>query len=167
MDNKSDTRMDIIGDGFSLTRTKKKIFKSIAKTFPGYKLRRWLLRRCHYYIGDDVFLGEDLIIIDDLRDASPNLIIEDRAAVSPRVTLVLHSTPNWSKVADHVNSKKGKIIIKRDAWIGVGAVILPDIIIGEGAVVGANSVVIEDVPPYTVVGGVPAKKLKKVNISIR
>jgi acetyltransferase-like isoleucine patch superfamily enzyme len=63
-----------------------------------------------------------------------------------------------------VGSKKGKIVIEKDAWIGTGAVILPNITIGEFAIVGANSVVTKDVPPYTVVGGVPAKKLKTLDI---
>jgi len=147
-----------------ITMIKKKVFKYIAKISPGYGLRIWLLRKCNYHIGKQVYIGEDLIIIDDLKDSSTNLIIGDCASISPRVTLVLHTKPNWSKIADYVNSKKGKIIIEKDAWIGTGAVILPDITIGEGAVVGANSVVTKDVPPYTIVGGVPAKKIKTVNV---
>ena len=79
-------------------------------------------------------------------------------AISPRVTLVIHTQPNVSRIVDYVNSKKGKITIEKDAWIGTGVVILPDVTIGEGAVVGANAVVTKDVPPYTVVGGIPAKK---------
>lgn len=130
----------------------------------GYKLRIWLLRKCNYQIGQDVFIGEDLIVIDDLDDMSTILIVEDRVAISPRVTLVLYTVPNWSMIADYVGSKKGKIIIEKDAWIGTGAVILPDVKIGEGAVVGANSLVKRDVPPYTVVGGVPAKKISTLNV---
>ena len=143
---------------------KKRICKAIAKMSVGYKLRIWLLRKCNYQIGQNVFIGEDLIVIDDLVTTSPNLIIGDRAAISPRVTLVLHTVPNWSRIADYVNSRIGNIIIGDDAWIGTCAVILPDIRIGEGAVVGANSLVINDVPPYTVFGGVPAKKIKTVSV---
>ena len=140
---------------------RKRIFRAIAKMAVGYKLRTWLLRKCNYYIGEGVFIGEDLIVIDDLEDMSTNLVIEDRVAISPRVTLVIYAIPNWSRIADFVSSKKGKIIIEKDAWIGTGSVILPGVRIGEGAVVGANSVVRKDVPPYTVVGGVPAKEIKK------
>jgi len=148
----------------TITMIKKKAFKYIAKFSPGYAFRIWLLRKCNYKIGQNVFIGEDLIIIDDLRDIQTNLIIGDRASISPRVTLVLHTKPNWSKIADYVNSRKGKINIGQDAWIGTGAVILPDVHIGEGAVVGANSVVTSDVPPYTVVGGAPARKIKNVEV---
>lgn len=160
MKNGTTDRLYIIGDEFSLTRLKKKFLKTAVKILPGYKLRRSLLRKCNYHIGNDVFLGEDLIIIDDLRDDETNLIIEDRVAVSPRVTMILHSTPNWSKIADQVNSVKGKIVIKKDSWIGTGAVLFPNIIIGESSVIGANSVVTKNVPPYAVVGGVPAKLIK-------
>ena len=151
-------------NGVNFTMIKKKVFKSIAKISPGYKLRIWLLRGCNYHIGNKVYIGEDLIVIDDLKDETVRLNIGDRVAVSPRVTLVLHTEPNWSRIADYVNSRKGRIIIEKDAWIGTGSVILPDIRIGEGAVVGANSVVTKDVPPYTVVGGIPARTIKTVHV---
>ena len=143
---------------------RKKLFKAIAKMAVGYKLRIWLLRKCNYHIGEEVFIGEDLIIVDDLEENSTNLVIEDRVAISPRVTLVLYAVPNWSRIIDFVSWKKGNIFIEKDAWIGTGSVILPDVRIGEGAVVGANSLVRKDVPPYTVVGGVPAKELGTVSV---
>ena len=141
----------------------KKFFKALAKVAAGYKFRIFLLRRCNYYIGKDVFVGEDLIVIDDIEDMSTNLIIGDRVAISPRVTLVLYAVPNHSKIANIVGVKKGKIIIDNDAWLGTGSVIMPGVKIGEGAIVGANSLVRTDVPPFTVVGGVPAKKINIVN----
>ncbi len=133
---------------------------------PGRGIRVRLLRMCGYIIGDSVYIGEDFIIIDDLGDVPSefNLSIGDRAAVSPRVTFVLHTQPNESRIAPYVNSHKGSIAVCADAWIGTGAVILPNVTIGEGAVVGANSVVIRNVEPYTVVGGVPARKIKDVNV---
>jgi acetyltransferase-like isoleucine patch superfamily enzyme len=143
---------------------KKKLYKALAKMALGYKLRIWLLRRCNYLIGEQVFIGEGLLVIDDVESDAPNLVIGDRAAVSPRVTLVLHSVPNWSRIADHVNSVAGTIVIERDAWIGTGSVILPNVTIGEGAVVGANSLVRRNVPPYTIVGGVPAREIKKFKV---
>ena len=147
-----------------LMMLKKKIFKYIAKLSPGFGFRIWLLRKCNYEIGKKVYIGEDLIIVDDLKDPKKYLSIGDRVAISPRVTLVIHTQPNVSRIVDYVNSKKGKITIEKDAWIGTGVVILPDVKIGEGAVVGANAVVTKDVPPYTVVGGIPAKKISTVNV---
>lgn len=56
---------------------------------------------------------------------------------------------------------KGDIVIGNDVWIGYDAVILSGVKVGDGAIIGARAVVIKDVPPYTVVGGVPAKFIRK------
>lgn len=56
---------------------------------------------------------------------------------------------------------KGDIIIGNDVWIGYEAVILAGVTIGDGAIIGSRAVVTKDVPPYTIVGGVPAKPIKK------
>ena len=56
---------------------------------------------------------------------------------------------------------KGGITVGNDVWIGYEAVILSGVTIGDGAVIGARAVVTKDVPPYTVVGGVPAKPIRK------
>lgn len=56
---------------------------------------------------------------------------------------------------------KGDIIVGNDVWIGYEAVILAGVMIGDGAIIGTRAVVTKDVPPYTVVGGVPAKPIRK------
>ena len=56
---------------------------------------------------------------------------------------------------------KGDIIIGNDVWIGYETVILAGVTIGDGAIIGARAVVTKDVPPYTIVGGVPAKPIRK------
>ena len=56
---------------------------------------------------------------------------------------------------------KGDIVIGNDVWIGYEAVILAGVTVGDGAVVGTRAVVTKDVPPYTIVGGVPAKPIRK------
>ncbi len=58
-------------------------------------------------------------------------------------------------------NNKGDIIIGNDVWIGYEAVIMAEVKIGDGAIVGTRAVVTKDVMPYTVVGGVPAKQIKK------
>lgn len=56
---------------------------------------------------------------------------------------------------------KGDIVVGNDVWIGYEAVILAGVTIGDGAVIGARAVVTGDVPPYTIVGGVPARPIRK------
>lgn len=56
---------------------------------------------------------------------------------------------------------KGDIIIGNDVWIGYEAVIMAGVTIGDGAIIGTRAVVTKDVPPYTIVGGVPAKPIRK------
>lgn len=54
----------------------------------------------------------------------------------------------------------GPLTIEDDVWLGANVVVLPNIRIGKGAIVGANAVVTKDVAPYAIVGGVPAKTIK-------
>ncbi len=56
---------------------------------------------------------------------------------------------------------KGDIVIGNDVWIGFEAVVLSGVTIGDGAIIGTRAVVTKDVPPYTIVGGVPAKPIRK------
>lgn len=56
---------------------------------------------------------------------------------------------------------KGDIVIGNDVWIGYEAVIMAGVTIGDGAIIGTRAVVTKDVPPYTIVGGVPAKPIRK------
>lgn len=67
---------------------------------------------------------------------------------------------DWANVAEAWDNK-GDTVIGSDVWIGYEAVILQGVHIGDGAVVGARAVVTKDVPPYTIVGGVPARELGK------
>ncbi|WP_418904718.1 CatB-related O-acetyltransferase [Methanococcus voltae] len=57
--------------------------------------------------------------------------------------------------------KKGDTIIGNDVWIGAESLIMPGVKIGDGAVIGTRSLITKDVPPYTIVGGCPAKVIKK------
>jgi acetyltransferase-like isoleucine patch superfamily enzyme len=93
------------------------------------------------HIGKDVWIGYD-VILDTSR---PYLItIEDGASLSMRVTVIAHFRETQG------------VTIEQDAFIGPGAIILPNVTIGRGAVVTAGSVVTQSVPPMTVVQGNPA-----------
>ena len=141
----------------------KKVLKLLVKNMPIYQLRVAMLRWSGYSVGQDVYVGEDLLIIDEPVDWGA-VHIGHRVAISPRVTLVVSSRPNLSRIAPYVPAKHAAICIEDDAWLGTGVVVLPGTTIGEGAVVAANSVVTADVQPYTIVGGSPAKLIRKVSV---
>jgi len=70
----------------------------------------------------------------------------------------------WGLEAKDIRSawdNKGDIVIGNDVWIGYEAVILSGVTVGDGAVIGARAVVTKDVPPYTIVGGVPAGPIRR------
>lgn len=58
------------------------------------------------------------------------------------------------------SNERGDITIGNDVWIGYGATIIGEVKVGDGAIIGARSLVVDDVPPYAVVGGVPARVIK-------
>lgn len=68
--------------------------------------------------------------------------------------------PEAENIKDH-NISKGDVVIGNDVWIGFGAVILSGVTIGDGAVIGAYALITKDVAPYAIVGGNPAKEIRK------
>jgi len=143
---------------------KKRIFKTLAQLMPGVGLRRALLRACGFDIAPDAYIGEGLIVVEILEDFSPKLHIGARASLAPRVTLITSSDPNESRLRDYVKVERAPVTIERDAWLGVGAIVFPGVTVKEGAVVGAGAVVTKDVPPYTVVAGIPARPIRRLDV---
>lgn len=104
-------------------------------------------------LGKNVFINHDCTFLD-----LGGIIIEDDVMIAPKVSLISESHPL------HPSERKalvlGKVHIKKNAWIGAGATILPGVTVGENAVVAAGAVVSKDVPDNTVVAGVPARVIK-------
>ncbi|MFK7813539.1 MAG: CatB-related O-acetyltransferase [Maribacter sp.] len=72
------------------------------------------------------------------------------------------TNPLRYKLANQLTFEENdQVQIGHDVWIGTNTVILDGITIGNGSIIGANSIVTKDVPPYSIVGGVPAKEIKK------
>jgi len=140
-------------------RLRKKLFKRWAQYafFPGWRIR--LLRWCGFRIGHDVYIADGLIIVEELAERD-NLRIGNRVSIAPRVTLVTSSHPNSSRIRAVAPVARGPIVIEDDVWIGAGAVVLPGVRIGRGAVVGALSLVASDVEELTVVAGQPARPIR-------
>ncbi|HJK73201.1 MAG TPA: DapH/DapD/GlmU-related protein [Methanocorpusculum sp.] len=94
---------------------------------------------CHFqdqggiYIGDGTLIGHSVVLATINHEAEPTI----RAS--------MHTKP---------------IVLGKNVWVGSHATILPGVTVGDGAIVAAGAVVTKDVPPGTVVGGVPAKVIK-------
>ncbi|GAB4286491.1 MAG: hypothetical protein Kow0068_12050 [Marinilabiliales bacterium] len=142
-------------------KLKIKLGKILAKDFPHYKVRLWGLRLCGFEVGSQVYIGQDLIVTSFISDRSCNLIIKDRVSIGPRVTLLLASDANWSKIMETREVITGTLTIEEDCWIGAGAIIFPRLTIGARSIIGAGSVVTRDLPPESIVAGVPARNIKK------
>ena len=141
----------------------KKLLKLLVKRMPGHRVRAAMLRWCGYRVGESTYIGEELVIMDKPSDRGM-VSIGDRVAIAPRVALVVSSRPNWSRIGPYAPVSYGPIVIENDAWLGIGVVVLPNVTIGEGAVVGANSVVTRDVKPYTIVAGLPARPIGEISV---
>jgi len=101
-------------------KLKIKFGRLIARDFPYYKVRIWGLRLCGYEIGKNVYIGENIIIASFISDNKCKLIIRDRVSIAVRVTLVLASDANWSKLMETREIIEGKIVLENDCWIGAG-----------------------------------------------
>lgn len=134
-------------------------------------LRVILFRWSGINIGKRVQINMNVNFLDGFYPGQ--ICLEDEVSVAPFVSFVADSHPNNSILGMEFNlAKSGGIVIKNGAWIGVGSVILPGIIVGKAAIVGSNAVVTKNVGDYTIVAGVPAKIIgdvrvhkNKVNIS--
>jgi acetyltransferase-like isoleucine patch superfamily enzyme len=141
----------------------KKLAKLLAEYFPLNAVRVRALRAAGYRVGRQVYLGEELRIADELTAPGGALTIGDRVAIAPRVLIVLTSHANRSRLRAVVPDVRGTVSIGDDAWVGAGAIILPDVAIGARAIVAAGAVVTRDVPAGTVVAGNPARVLRVVD----
>lgn len=128
-------------------------------------------------------LGKDIVIKDDVQIISPwNIEIGSHFFINNHCTLLGTGSikiGNYVMLGEYCEilagehshgdlipmmlqgTKSGKIVIGDDVWIGTHAVVLPNVIIGRGSIVASGAVVTKNVPPYTIVGGVPAKPIKK------
>jgi acetyltransferase-like isoleucine patch superfamily enzyme len=123
------------------------------KLLPGI----WVDRFDGLVIGDDVSIAKGVLIL-----AVGGVEIGDRSMVGPGTKLISagHVIPKDRKPMRFSGPFLKKITIEKDVWVGAQAVILPGVRVGEGAIVAAGAVVTKDVPPFAIVGGVPARVLR-------
>ncbi len=120
-------------------------------------------------IGNNTFLGSSTVIALDEIEIGNNVLISWGCTIIDNNS---HRLDSESRRDDLKNYKEGvqnfidveyaKITIRDDSWIGFNVIILKGVTIGEGAIIGAGSVVTKDVPDYCIYAGNPAKLIKKI-----
>lgn len=127
-------------------------------------------RHCEIYgikniiIGNSVSIGSHATFMC----TRARIIIGDHVMTGPNVSMITggHRTDIKSRFMDTITNEEKRseddrdIVLKGDNWIGANSTILRGVTIGVGAVVAAGAVVTRDIPPYSIVGGVPAKLIK-------
>jgi acetyltransferase-like isoleucine patch superfamily enzyme len=119
----------------------------------------WMLPPFYTDFGKNIRVGKNVFINHccEFMDRG-GITLENSVLIGPKVNLVTINHP--------VDPRRRRstfcapILVKRNAWIGIGACVMPGVTIGENAIVGANAVVTRDVPANTIVGGIPAKVIQ-------
>ena len=109
--------------------------------------------------GGNVKIGKNVVVMNNsLFMAAGGITIEGEVLVAANCQLI----SNNHDPEEHAILTCKPVVLKRNCWIGAGATILPGVTIGENAIVAAGAVVSKDVEPDTVVGGIPAKLIKRL-----
>ena len=157
------------------------LIKKIKEKFKMHKLNEYLTKKtgnANIYLEREAF--PDLINVGKntygpinalMFNRDSKLIIGNFCSIAPRVSFIVSADHYMNHISSfpfkvkvlgetYEGISKGDIIVDDDVWIGYGATIMSGVHIGQGAVVAAGAVVTKDVPPYAIVGGVPAKVIK-------
>lgn len=110
--------------------------------------------------GKKVFVNSGCMFMD-----RGGITLEDGVFIGPNVNLITENHAEEPELRHNVYTRP--IRIKRNAWIGAAAVILPGVTVGENAIVAAGAVVSKDVPDNTIVGGVPARTIRRIKTEWR
>ncbi len=130
-------------------------------------------------VGGDVYVGHNAIIKGYYKNkirigtgtwigqqcflhGAGGLTIGKNVGIGPAVKIITssHKADSRKKPVLHTSIEFKKVVIEDDCDIGVGAIILPGVTIGEGAIIGAGSIVTKDIPPYSIAVGNPARVIK-------
>ncbi len=137
--------------------------------YPDARIRKLFWQKTCVEIGEGTFVNLAVVVVDNYSTGECLLSIGNRVSIAPGVVFAPHSLPNNSPamlehryVAKHL-VRSAKIVVEDDSWIGANVTVLPGVRIGRGAIVGAGAVVVQDVPRYTVVAGIPAAVIRRLD----
>ncbi len=141
----------------------------------------WGYHKPHFQFGENIVLWEDCALGGNIKigdnshigsraalwgvgELDPMIEIGEGGMISPETIIMARghefSDPGKSVMLQGPKNPKKSIKIEKNAWIALRCIIFPEVTIGEGAIIGAGSVVTKDIPPYAIAAGVPAKVIK-------
>ncbi len=131
--------------------------------FEPRKLRPFLLRRLGAKVGKGVFVGDHVLVDENHANL---IIIDDHAHITGKTILLCHKRDLSDYYVGDDYAKLpyqyGTIHLCKGCSTGTGTLIMPGVTIGEGAIVGAGSLVVKDIPAWTIAVGRPAKVIKEI-----
>lgn len=143
--------------------------KAILANDPDSILRLKALSRLGATVGIGTYINPGVRLVCDHPEKA-RLVLGERVAVAPNVIFVCNSGPCHSRLREDCAYVRDRLVQSKtitvgdDSWIGAGAVLLPGVTLGEGVIIGANAVVTQDCPPYTVWAGVPARLIRTLTV---
>jgi galactoside O-acetyltransferase len=121
-------------------------------------------------VGDRSFIGEGQISCASRIEVGDDVMIAWGTSIFDHGSHALQFSKRANDVTDWLQGKKdwsvvdmAPVCIADKAWVGFGSIVLPGVTVGEGAVIGAGSVVTRDVAPWTVAAGNPARLIRELN----
>lgn len=143
-----------------------RIAKFCAFYYPDARIRKKCLLRLGCKIGENTYTNFGFTFVYNKITVEPRVLIGKNVSIGPNVTIVVDSSANNGQEINkipYVRDKltvDGTIVIEDEVWIGASVTILPNVRVGHCSIVGAGSLVLKDVPPYSIVAGVPAKHIR-------
>ncbi|RYE23298.1 MAG: acyltransferase [Sphingobacteriaceae bacterium] len=118
---------------------------------------------CILQIGSNTYVGPNSFI----QGYKANVTIGERVSIAQNVNIMSNSGPNASPAMQkYFPIEIAEVIIENDCWIGANSIIMPGVMLGEFCVVAANSFVNSSFEPFSVIGGNPARLLRKLDESV-
>lgn len=111
----------------------------------------------HVHFGKRVYANYNLTLVDDT-----HIYVGDNVMFGPSVTVATAGHPLCVELREKFAQFNLPVRIEKNCWIGANAVILPGVTVGEGSVIGAGSVVTNDIPPYSVAVGTPCRVIRTI-----
>ena len=150
---------------------KLKIFLHLIYYFPNTRKFKKRGKNLHFSIGGsfvnprEIEMGNNIFISNNFHISAYKLKFGSNIMIGPNLVLECtnHKTNKVGKTmfAESRNKIRGGVTIEDDVWLGANVTILPNVIIPEGCVVGAGSIVTKKLPPYSICVGIPCKPIKK------